>query len=320
MTVNDQHVLEIQPLLLRLRSAFIYHEAFALMSSSFERMIEKRRFEIASDVTAEARGLVVVGASGSGKTTAVEQLIRKHPSPEDVGDVPIAEVVSLRVPSPATVKHVGMTLLAALGYPMAREPSAAIIWDNARSRLRLRRTLFVHFDEAQDFFNNQNGRELQAVINTVKSLMQDPEWPVGIILSGMPSLVEMINEDIQLSRRLKPVYIPPVSLTTHGSDIVNLIGQFAEMSDLVPFDDHASPEFVQRLLTATDGQFGLTIELIIAAIEDALYEGSKTLDLSSFVRSYRSRTGCLDARNPFVTEEFLSIQSHRLLDDLEATA
>ncbi len=317
MTDITSSTCPVQQRLATIRASFVCHEAYNNLSDLFQRMIQQRRYELSVGNSAEARGIVVVGASGSGKTTAIEHLIRNHiPEQTVVDDIPVAEVVSLRVPSPATVKHVGITTLHALGYPIAREPSGAIIWGNVKTRLKLRQTLFVHFDEAQDFFSNQNGRELQAVINTVKSLMQDKEWPVSIILSGMPVLVDLINKDPQLSRRVRPVYIPEISVQTDGAEIVHLLRQYSRLAGLVLFDGHDDPDFLRRLVKAAGEQFGLTIELVIAAIEDALYLQSDRLDQPNFARSFRLRTGCLDGRNPFLAEDFRTFQTLKILDDL----
>lgn len=59
-----------------------------------------------------------------------------------------------------------------------------MIWDLVRDELRKRGTLFMHIGEAQHIVNSRNPRQEQEVIDTFKSLMQDDEWPVGLILSA----------------------------------------------------------------------------------------------------------------------------------------
>lgn len=315
LTMND---LSAYRKLAQLRKQFVQHESYLELSNQFDRLIERRRFELAENNVFEARGIAVIGGSGSGKTTAVDHLFRKHTVKEFKPDeIPPAELVNVRVPSPATVKYVGITTLAALGYPMQRERTGPIIWDLVKFHLRQRQTLFVHFDEAQDFFCNQQGREMQSVINTIKSLMQNKDWPVGIILSGMPALKDLINQDPQLARRFTPVAFSKINATSHAPEIIQLLRQYCQMADLELFDQHTEIDFVRRLVKAAADEFGLTIEIMISAIEEAIFAGDKSLEHQHFASAFRTRSGCVDARNPFLAEEYRSFVTLRILEDLE---
>ena len=64
---------------------------------------------------------------------------------------------------------------------------------------------------------------------------------------------------------------------------------------------------------AVDGQFGLTIDWVIAFTDDDLFAGSGFLDPSNFARSYRARLSC-------PAEDFRAVQSYKVLGDLGAGA
>lgn len=86
----------------------------------------------------------------------------------------------MAVPSPATPKGVGLSMLEALGYPLRRDRSAHIIWQLVKAQFAERQVLFLHLDEAQDFSRHNNRNDQHAVVSTLKSLMQSPQWPVGL--------------------------------------------------------------------------------------------------------------------------------------------
>src|SRR5699024_5479468 len=115
-------------------------------------------------------------------------------------DAETADVASFLVPSPATLKGVGISCLNGLGYPLMRDRTAGIIWELVQSHLRELQIMFLHLDEAQDLMGSQSEREMLAVVNTLKSVMQNRYWPVSIVLSGLPTLKTLLNLDPQLGR------------------------------------------------------------------------------------------------------------------------
>lgn len=296
-----------------LRAQFVCHQPYLQMEDQFERLLRRRRAAIAAGHDEEARGIAVVGASGSGKTTSVRRLFRKHRSLLAPEDKEAAAIVSLQVPSPATLKHVGYTMLNALGYPLQRDKPAAFIWDQVRTLLHRRKTMFVHLDEVQDLFTNGNPLALAAVLNTLKSLMNNPDWPVGLILSGMPKTVEMINSDDQLRRRVFPIYLAPISWAAHAQEIRKLFAGYVERAGLDPVDDLARDEFLARLVHAGANEFGLIVEMILGGIEEALHAGRTALTVNDFTQAFARKTGCLHAQNPFVAEDYPAIDARMLL-------
>lgn len=128
--------------------------------------------------------MALSGASGAGKSAAVIQLLKRAREWLDAEGHADLTIVSLRVPSPATLKLVGQSLLRALGFQIGSERQAWYIWDLVRHHLKERKMLFVHLDEAKDLASRGTRHELNAVAAMLKTLMTDTDWPVGIILSG----------------------------------------------------------------------------------------------------------------------------------------
>jgi len=199
------------------------------------------------------------------------------------------------------------------GYPLRRDKTAYIIWDMVRDHLQARQTLFLHLDEAQDLSLHQTPREMQSVINTLKSLMQNRSWPVGMVLSGMPALKDMLNHDPQLARRFYPIEFPRLNAFNDIEQVFSTISFYADRAELFPDDDLLAPDFAARLIHAAAGEFGLTVELIIAAVERALNRRVPTLAPNDFREAFALRAGCVDGLNPFVAEDFERIDSRTLL-------
>lgn len=305
---------DIDRTLAQLRSRFFVHHSYVKLADEFSALLNRRRADLEIGVHKEVHGIAIVGDSGSGKTTAARRLWATYPDLQSQqAGVEKAEVVSLSVPSPASVKFVGHACLNVLGYPLQRDRTSAIIWDMVHTNLRLRQTLVLHFDEAQDFYINQNAREMQAMINTLKALMQNPNWPISIVLSGMPQLRDLINMDTQLARRFRPVQFTKLDPVLDGGPVMKMVTGYAGAADIeVGFDLHER-SFVRRLIHAASGEFGMTVELLLSAIEISLREKQQQLSLSHFTQAFARRSGCVPDFNPFTREDYTAINTRLLL-------
>lgn len=304
-----------------LRARFVTHDRYVDLAEQFDLLLYRRRADIAAGRHPEARGIVLVGGSGSGKSTAIQRLFYRHPDVRvlDPGRVD-ADVASFLIPSPATLKSVGLSCLKGLGYPLRRDRSAGIIWDLVQAHLKEHRILFMHLDEMQDLMINRSQAETQSVVNTLKSLMQNASWPVGLILSGTPRLKDLVNLDPQLSRRLIPVEFTPISSSAHSESVATVIAQYAEAARVEPHPNVVAGEHIRRLIHAAANELGLVIELVIAAIEEALLHLEERLTVDAFRRAFRRKTSCPDVLNPIVAEDWRAIDARKLFDGGEILA
>ncbi|MDF2143281.1 TniB family NTP-binding protein [Paenirhodobacter sp. CAU 1674] len=295
-----------------LRDLFIRHERFAPLEHRFTLLSAKRLADIETGRTSEARGIALSGASGAGKSAAIEHLItraRKRLEAEGHGEMTI---VSLRVPSPATLKFVGQELLRALGYQIGAERQAWYIWDLVRHHLRERRVLFVHLDEAQDLACRGTRHELNAVASMLKTLMTDGEWPVGLILSGTEDLEDILNHDPQLARRMNTIHFESLSPIADGENATDLLANYCARGKLTPVEELLTRAHGERLVHAAANQFGLVIELILEAMERAYLAGAASLTAVHFAESYQQRAACGDAFNPFIIPDFYRIDPRQV--------
>ncbi|WP_298258227.1 ATP-binding protein [uncultured Litoreibacter sp.] len=307
--VSETHIQ-----LAKLRGQFIRHAAYEQLCVQFDRHLQRRRAALSLGLFEEARGIAIVGASGSGKSTLAARLLTQHPDilqPQAKSQK--AEVISLLVPSPATLKDVGSTILGALGYDSMRRSPAGAIWDQVRTLLHNRETLFVHLDEAQDLFSSQNANVRNDVVNTLKSLMNSKAWPVGLILSGTPKMIEMINSDDQLKRRIDMVSIEAVTWASHEKEVRAYFKAYADKAGLSICPELDSKEFLPRLLHAGANEFGLTVSMILNGIENAVLEGTGRLRRDHFIDAFESKSGCVRGLNPFVAPDYHAIDTRAVM-------
>ena len=309
---------EIHLRLAKLRAEFIRSKPYDQLVDQFSRQLQRRRASLSMVLFAEARGIAVIGESGSGKSTLVNRLLSHHPDllqPRQ-GEVK-AEVISLLVPSPATLKYVGATMLGALGYPLTRDKPAGFIWDQVRELLQKRETLFVHLDEAQDLFSGKSNNARNDVVNTLKSLMNRKEWPVGLILSGTPKMLEVINSDDQLKRRVDMVNLDAISWGSHAKEIRSVFLAYAEKAEVEICLNLNLEDFLPRLIHAGANELGLTVEMISGGIEDALFSGSDKLRVAHFIEAFRRKSGCVQGLNPFVVPDYLAIDARAVMGTIQ---
>lgn len=300
--------------ILALRSMFSKNRTYRDFEERFRYLLDHRRAELEAGIVAEARCIALIGASGSGKTTAAEYLFRSQP---DLvlhdPDGPRLDLASLQVPSPATLKFVGQTALATLGLELQRDKAAQIIWSMVKAHLEARQTLFMHFDEAQDLIRHQTPKELNAVVSTLKSLLQHKSWPVGLILTGTAELKTLINHDPQLARRVYPIEFARLNVLLDSDRILKILKRYADAAGVALSDGLLTPDMAARLAHAADREFGLMIEMIIAALEEAIEAEATELGMGHFTAMFRKRTGCVDGLNVFVVDDFERIEVRRLL-------
>ncbi len=264
-----------------------------------------------------ARGIVLVGQSGSGKTTAIRELIRKNKSLLQTDPTQdICEFFSLQVPSPATMKFVGAATLRALGYPYSGDKQGPAIWDQVKVQLKLRQTCFLHLDEAQDLARYQTDKERQSVVNTLKSVMENSLWPTGLILSGMPDLKKIVNQDPQLARRLYPVEIGRLHAVRDVEPVLDIVQKYVARAKVKARSCVRNESFAKRLMHAADYEFGLMTEITVQSLSKALFnEGFEAqLQLRHFADVFFDRSAAIDALNPFIAEDFARIDPRQIFE------
>ena len=300
---------EIDQIISELRGHYIVTKRDAMIRREIDRLLKRNgdgalipepvRFSGGE----ETHGIVITDEAGGGKSTILRRVLSTHETlgPGPQGD---ARYLVARVFSPATLKSFGCEVLRTTGYhEISERRERWSIWRILRHRLTMLGVVCLVIEEAHDLRSSGSVREAMDILNACKSLLSsDP--PIIVLLCGIPSLNELVGMDPQADRRFTKVALPPVTVAHDAPKLRNLMVEYCDKAGLVPPE---RTDLVPRLIHASANRFGMSIENIVNAIEEALTEGSEALTLAHFARSWAATNAVDVSRNPFVSNEWASI-------------
>lgn len=264
-------------------------------------------------VRRDGSALVVIGDSGAGKTTLLKRIIADRPefAPyEDRYGISTSPLISVVAPSPCTLKQLGREVLRALGYPLSREIKEHMVWELVRQQIRIRKVMFIHIDEMQHAVNTLNDNEQQKLSDTIKNVMQQPDWPVSFILSGIPTLARLVSSDVQLMRRSRIFEFSNLEFAKHAASVQRMIEHMVTKHAEMQLASALPDEFIHRLLHAAYGRFGVVIQIVRGAIEQAMSDESagEQVKARHFAAAYSRFSGCTEDENVFLRTDWQMLQ------------
>jgi hypothetical protein len=262
---------------------------------------------------AYGKGLVLVGASGAGKTTLLEEAFKTNPAFPNYGQSDVwCPLVSVTAPAPCTLLQLAMRILGKLDYKPTRELRENAAWGRVRDQLGEQKRLFLHIGDLQRVLHQLSEEEIQKVRDTLTDLMSWDEWPVQLILNGLPGLIPFVRHDIQLRRRLRYMSLSRLSVEQHAGFVAAAIKKYAETAGLAVQID-AEQAIVGRLLHAAQYEMGTTLEIIGEAVEFAVERADGKLTVVDFADAYAERNLLPDDQNPFMAYDWSRIDTSRLV-------
>jgi type II secretory pathway predicted ATPase ExeA len=246
--------------------------------------------------TGETRGILVVDAPGSGKTTVVSRGLRKHPAFTGRRGAMAPYLIS-SVPTEPSLKSMAHVLLAAAGYTLERSRrNTWELFEQLRALMARNGQVVLWIDEAHDLFC----RDQDKILRATKSLMQN-EGSVIVILSGTERLREVVASDPQVQRRFSVIRPRPLNLSVDHGTLLQILEDFCKRAGLTPAFDET---LVPRLVLASRERFGRAVEMMGNAVEQALLEGDKELSSWHFGLAWGMQEGPDAATNPFMVDDW----------------
>lgn len=123
----------------------------------------------------------------------------------------------------------------------------------------------------------------------------------------------LINHDAQLARRVYPIEFARLNILLDSHRILTILKHYTHAAGMFPSPHILTPEMAARLAHAADREFGLMIEMIISALQEAMEAEATELLMVHFVAMFRKRIGCVAGLNVFVADDFERIDVRRLL-------
>ncbi|CAH0340493.1 ATP-binding protein [Rhizobium sp. CECT 9324] len=266
------------------------------------------------------RILFVIGESHSGKSSLIQHALATDPAFESYVDsdgVDAMPVLMMDGPSPCTLRNIASDGLEKLGYPVKANLSESRIWPLFREQLKRRKVLFIVIDEAQHAIkNNTSDYEIQKVRDTLKHLVQMPDWPIRLVLSGVSPLERLREGDKQIESRSTMMRLG--SLTSqHASHVIGYVELVVTRHARLKLDDFLGGDFPLRMIHACGGCFGSIVQLIRLAVENTLLKGSDIVTAGNFAAAYAEMSGCSPSSNIFTAQDWNSLEvgAARIVED-----
>ncbi len=268
------------------------------------------------------RILAVVGESGTGKTTSLLHVFngfnefKRYRDKEKL----VIPMISFEVPRPCTNKDLAIHILNELDVPASHSANEYDLFQAVKFQLRECGTVLLHLDEAQHLLQAETAAAVRKLQDRLKSLLVIPDWPLHVILSGVPELANLFTGDQQLANRSTVMRFENLLFPGDKKMVVTILRDIAVDHCGLQLDKQLlTDDFLGRLVSASGGGIGTLIEFIRAACYKALSKGHTLLDTKDFAFAYGRFSGSRDVDNIMTASSWQEIDRGNALVDLLPT-
>jgi hypothetical protein len=275
MTCARQAVKPLSSLRGIVDTILVPHSAY---SDALHRM--HQCLEYVKEGSGEPVCIAVMGESRTGKTRSLESFQKKYPAIrfDDGLHVPL---LSITVPSRPTVKALAELLLKKLGatdWERGTENSKTARLEKLMTECRV---FMLILDEFHHFYDKTSRKVQHHVADWLKNLVG--ACKVALVVSGLPSLQAVIDQNEQLAGRFKsPILMPRFdwNLEEHRSEWIGILGAFSN-GLRVSFDvpDLDGDNLSLRMYCATGGLMGYLTKTLRQAVWNAVDAGTNVITL-----------------------------------------
>ncbi|TXH35601.1 MAG: hypothetical protein E6Q98_15005 [Rhodospirillaceae bacterium] len=305
------------PLLTKLHESYISSGRDKRLSSQFDRLVDSAVLPQHSGAARrlEGRALFVMGESGAGKSRSLSYLFSKRPNlnPYETEIGTMRPLVSVVAPSPCTLRQLANEILDTIEYKTTTDLKENIAWRIVKQQLKQRRTIILHIDEVQHCLQNRTDHESQKLLDTLKNLMQSPDWPVCLVLSGLPEFGKFARRDKQIPFRSRMISLPPLSIPADLKWVKFMVKAIFERLEL-DISALSSDTFYLRLCHAASNLTGRIARFIQGAGEEAIYGHRNAVTVNDFAEFYAAHSACDPDENIFLVRDWHLIDPNASLD------
>jgi hypothetical protein len=254
-----------------------------------------------SEFKHEPECLFLKGETGTGKTTLFKSYALNYPR-KDTTEGSIVPLLSITIPSPATVKSVVSKLLWELGDPAYYQGTISSQTIRLIGLMKDCRVQLVFLDEFQHFIDRDSAKVLKTVSDWLKDLILDTHVPM--VLIGLPEAETVFQFNPQLSRRFaNRHHLSPFSWShDSGTEFRTFLHAVELQLPLMDKSHLASEPMAVRFYYACDGVVGYLMKLIRYSTRLALQQGLEKLDFPLLAQAFEKyvQADKPNKQNPFI--------------------
>ncbi|GGX39123.1 hypothetical protein GCM10007385_02590 [Tateyamaria omphalii] len=256
----------------------------------------------------EAFALLLIGPSRVGKTADLEQLSREFNSAQIVlPDGRTAKMIKVTLSGLVTWKMLGSSTLTELGFPIQVPQNANqdLIWNLVAKHAQEHGVVCIHYDECQHIFKDKSAEAQNILIDSFKSLLKKPSWPLMLIFSGVKELREFIMREEQLRFLVKTVTYDEIDPSSEEDllELNRLCFAYADRVE-VDFTDLSNSDFFRRLAFACSNRWGLVINLLFDALVEAVSAKEASITSAHFCHAFTETQELSPRISPFSINEY----------------
>ncbi len=290
----------------------IPHSAFERVDNRLEQLF------FFAQQTEGAEGAALLGESGTGKTTLLENFRAKHkPHREEDGmEVP---VLSASVPSSPTVRGLAGEMLRAFEAPDWDKGTEMQMTRRLQVLMKSAKTRMVMIDEFNHFYDRGKNKIMYNVADWLKKFIDDTK--ATLVVAGLPACKIVVNQNEQLARR----FSAPLELPRFDWRNIDERGQFkgilealhAELSKTYRIPILHSEQMAFRFFCATGGLIGYLSKILCQAERNAIYASKDSILLedinAAHLQAIWSREALPGLPKPFESG-FVALENIELLN------
>lgn len=285
-----------------LRRIFIEHEDAARIAALVADAVGDFAAAREAGLIQDARGVAILGASGTGKTESVLRALSLLGLQETKPGDETRPFLVVQLSADASLRRVCADILQEFGWPPGSSEKAQRIWSTAVQYMHRLDTSILVLDEIQHVrVAGQNDRA--ALRDFLKSLVQPRQVQLVPIIIGMPDFEEVLASDIQLRRRYDVVHMRQLEPSVDLARVRTCLKTYCQAANLRGHRALVQADFGHRLMVAAQHAFGEMCGFIVQTIKLAREEGATVLQVRHFAEAYRRHYDCVPALNPFLSDD-----------------
>ncbi|RYE41871.1 MAG: DUF815 domain-containing protein [Hyphomicrobiales bacterium] len=249
-----------------------------------------------------ARNMLVLGESGTGKSTLCKWLLDEYP-PHELADRTKVDVLFATVPPASTIGGLAGVLLQAVGDPTPFQGTVANMTARLVALCHQCGVEMIMLDEAQHLQDRGTTKTHYLVGDWLKTLIDQVRVPT--VMLGLPRLELLLQTNEQMRRRFSRRIHLVMGQSDEYSVDFECLQLFLSLASLIQLPVSAYPyssqEMGERLYYACDGRVAYIKKLLFAALRRALETGREAIEVDLLEQAFIEEvwwegTG---KRNPF---------------------